>query len=146
MTALSPCPSCRRHVRAGEATCPFCETRLAGSAPSVASPTLAPARGRLNRTALFAAGATLVGMAACGSTLPSPLADGSAGGAGGTFGQTGGAGGARGGAGGGAAAGAGGAGAASGGIGGDLGGSPDAAIDRFAIPIYSAAFPPNTDR
>jgi hypothetical protein len=49
---FSPCPACARHVREGDAKCPFC-----GAEPF--HPPQAPlvARGRLSRAALIAAGA-----------------------------------------------------------------------------------------
>jgi hypothetical protein len=47
-----PCPGCSRHVKRGDATCPFC----GASASAESSPTRTLA-GRLSRAALFAAGA-----------------------------------------------------------------------------------------
>lgn len=65
MSALNPCPSCNRHVRAEETACPFCAAAL----PSRASlPERVLPRGRLSRAALIAAGATLAGLSACSSS------------------------------------------------------------------------------
>jgi len=62
MSHLAPCPSCNRHVRVSDAACPFCGTAIV-TAADVASRN--GMRGRLGRAALFAAGATLMGMSAC---------------------------------------------------------------------------------
>jgi hypothetical protein len=56
-TQFWPCPGCSRHVKRGDAICPFCRT-----APSVDIPTRVLS-GRLSRAALFAAGAVGVGIA-----------------------------------------------------------------------------------
>lgn len=65
MNHLVPCPSCARHVRQSEASCPFCAVELAlGHVSSPAVP-----RVRLGRAATFAFGASLVGatsLVACG--------------------------------------------------------------------------------
>jgi hypothetical protein len=50
---LFPCPSCGRHVRAAEASCPFCRASLAGV--SIPSPRQGPGV-RLTRAALVAFG------------------------------------------------------------------------------------------
>jgi hypothetical protein len=63
MNRLLPCPGCARHVRAGEIRCPFCDGPLTSVAPVRRT---RPA-GRLSRAALFAAGATLMSAAGCGS-------------------------------------------------------------------------------
>ncbi len=63
---LAPCPSCRRHVRAGDqGECPFCAASLTvvGTVPSV----VPSVRGRLARGALFAF-ATSVIASGCSST------------------------------------------------------------------------------
>jgi hypothetical protein len=55
-----PCPGCSRHIRQGDAICPFCG--------ATASVDIGPTRtiaGRLSRAALFAAGATI----ACGGEV-----------------------------------------------------------------------------
>lgn len=52
-TALCPCPGCQRHVRAAEASCPFCGSPLA---LEVAAPARLP---RASRALLLAAGAAL---------------------------------------------------------------------------------------
>ena len=63
MSHLLPCPACNRHVDAAETVCPFCAAVLHESFRA-ARPLLSPPR-RLGRAALMAAGATLVGAAAC---------------------------------------------------------------------------------
>ena len=121
MSQLTPCPSCNRHVRAGDSICPFCRSAVVSAAPArAASP--AGVRGRLGRAALFAAGATLMGMSACSdpkcthATCSGP----------GVAGMDGGAAGAGGGAGGSGSA--------------DAGGTD--ADGPVSVPIYSAVFPP----
>jgi|SRR5580704_4964319 hypothetical protein len=47
-----PCPGCSRHVKRGDAICPFC-----GATASVVSGPTRTIAGRLSRAALFAAGA-----------------------------------------------------------------------------------------
>lgn len=56
MTALVPCPSCSRHVRSSEASCPFCATALPESLASRAVPA---APRRLERLAAFTFAASL---------------------------------------------------------------------------------------
>ncbi len=114
MSELNPCPSCNRHVRVADVVCPFCWAPQPSRAPRIEA---ARPRPRLNRAAVFAAGAALAGMSACSSTA-NPT-DAGVGGA--TGGGTGGAAGAAGG---------------TGGAGGSA--NPDAA----PVPIYSAVFPP----
>jgi hypothetical protein len=65
MSHLAPCPACDRHVDVAEIACPFCAAALPPSFRGQQPP--APPRGRLGRAALMAAGATLLGAAACGS-------------------------------------------------------------------------------
>lgn len=65
MSQLLPCPACNRHVDAAEAACPFCGAALPESFRA-ARPLVPPPR-RLGRAALMAAGAMLVGAAACSS-------------------------------------------------------------------------------
>jgi hypothetical protein len=60
---LHPCPTCARHLRAGEIACPFCGAAIA-AVPLAAR--RAPKGGAVTRAALLFAGATAV--AACGST------------------------------------------------------------------------------
>lgn len=62
MNQLEPCPSCRRHLRTIESTCPFCGATVA-TAMQAARPRTLP-RTRLGRAALFAFG---IGVAATGS-------------------------------------------------------------------------------
>ena len=120
MSHLAPCPSCNRHVDVGENTCPFCTATLSVSFRAQQAP--APPRGRLSRVAMMAAGATLMGAAACSATLTAP--DGSPA-------PTGGAAGAE------ASGGAGGRQAA----GGAAGFVRDAGQDRTFIAIYGAPTP-----
>ena len=63
MSHLAPCPSCKRHVRVNESTCPFCKSEL--DLASVPAPVVP--RSRLGRAATFAFGATLVGAGAIAS-------------------------------------------------------------------------------
>ena len=65
MSHLVPCPACNRHVDVVENACPFCATALPAAFRAQQPP--APLRGRLSRAALMAAGATLMGAAACSS-------------------------------------------------------------------------------
>jgi hypothetical protein len=65
MSHLAPCPVCNRHVDVAESACPFCATALPAAFRARQPP--APPRGRLGRAALMAAGATLIGAAACSS-------------------------------------------------------------------------------
>jgi hypothetical protein len=79
-----PCPGCSRHVKRGEALCPFCG--------ATASVDIGPTRtiaGRLSRAALFAAGAVGAAVATtdCGAgpqpayggvSIPSEIEDSSA--------------------------------------------------------------------
>lgn len=55
MDRLEPCPSCQRHVRVSESSCPFCGTdvRALSALPERAMPAA-----RLGRAALFAFGVT----------------------------------------------------------------------------------------
>jgi hypothetical protein len=55
-----PCPGCSRHVKRGDAICPFC-----GATASVHIGPTRALSGRLSRAALFAAGATI----ACGGEV-----------------------------------------------------------------------------
>src|SRR5262249_46659282 len=59
---LIPCPSCRRHVRAGDSSCPFCTSALPADHASRAVPS---ATTRLGRSALFA---FAVSVSACGGS------------------------------------------------------------------------------
>jgi len=66
MSHLVPCPACNRHVDVAESACPFCAIAL--PAAFRAQQPSAPPRARLGRAALMAAGATLMGAAACSSS------------------------------------------------------------------------------
>jgi len=65
---LVPCPSCNRHIFVDTCSCPFCETKLrvCEAARAVAS------TAHLSRAARLAAGAALVGIAACGGSVSTP--------------------------------------------------------------------------
>jgi hypothetical protein len=65
MSHLAPCPVCNRHVDVGESACPFCAAGLAESFRAQPAPAAPPRR--LSRAAMMAAGATLMGAAACNS-------------------------------------------------------------------------------
>ncbi len=72
MSDLRPCPSCARHVRSSEATCPFCDA-LVPPAEAKGSTHV----GRLGRAALFVAGTAIVAASAtaavgCGPDKPPP--------------------------------------------------------------------------
>lgn len=61
MASLVPCPSCGRHVRIADATCPFCASaQPAGRAVTAAS------RPRAKRAITFVAAS--IAVSACGST------------------------------------------------------------------------------
>jgi len=63
---LHPCPACQRHVFADACVCPFCAAKLpAGTCAKAAPP---PGHRGMSRAARVAAGASLVGVAACFST------------------------------------------------------------------------------
>lgn len=72
-SSLSPCPSCSRHVRASEASCPFCQALLAPSDGAARSPAASMAAApRLSRAAAYALGASLA-VAGCSTTTdPNP--------------------------------------------------------------------------
>jgi hypothetical protein len=63
---LVPCPSCARHVRSFETSCPFCAAALSPAADS--APVARRAGPRLGRAALFALGAGATALAACSSS------------------------------------------------------------------------------
>jgi hypothetical protein len=68
MSRLHPCPSCARHLRAGETACPFCGAVLSGTFG--ASAPIAPSNGRpMSRAALLFAAATVA--ASCGGAIES---------------------------------------------------------------------------
>lgn len=56
MSALLPCPSCARHVRATSSSCPFCHCALT----PVDVPVATTGGARVSRAMLFAFGATLI--------------------------------------------------------------------------------------
>jgi hypothetical protein len=63
-----PCPSCERHVKEGDAACPFCGASVAKAA--------APVRvaSRLSRSALFALSAAgALSVTDCGGTTSEPV-------------------------------------------------------------------------
>ena len=64
MTPLLPCPACDRHVRATDASCPFCGRELPLSLRSTRAPRLPSSR--IGRSALFAFGvATSLSVTSC---------------------------------------------------------------------------------
>ena len=84
---LLPCPSCARHVRVSDDTCPFCATTL----PPRAAPALRIPAGRLGRAALFALGTGAASVAACGGSTSTSTYDdaGSSSGSSGSSGEVG---------------------------------------------------------
>lgn len=69
---LAPCPSCSRHIKTTEKTCPFCKGALTDSHADAAIP---GATGRLTRAAAFAFTASLAvagSTAACTSGVAAP--------------------------------------------------------------------------
>jgi len=69
--SLAPCPSCSRHVKMTEASCPFCKTELAAQT-AVQVPIV---KHRMTRAAAYAFGASLV-VAGCSSGTVFTGADG----------------------------------------------------------------------
>ncbi len=70
-----PCPSCRRHVRGDEPTCPFCANALDGAHAARAVPA---ANRRMSRGALFAFAASMSvagSVAACGGQTEPAASD-----------------------------------------------------------------------
>jgi hypothetical protein len=66
--SLIACPGCARHVRVGEAACPFCKTSLEEASRAFTA-RLPPAQ-RLSRAALYAFGVgSLTVAAACGGSV-----------------------------------------------------------------------------
>ena len=62
MSALVPCPSCNRHVKSDETSCPFCQAAVAPVAAKACTGRCAsPSPARLVSAALVAAGAALLG-------------------------------------------------------------------------------------
>jgi hypothetical protein len=83
---LVPCPSCNRHVRAIERSCPFCSENLPSNLTANAVPS---ATQRLSRAAAFLFGASLT-LTGCGGDIStgSGSSGGSSGQAGGTSGAS----------------------------------------------------------
>lgn len=71
---LRPCPTCKRHVRGADTSCPFCHAVLPLQPTATTTPRVT---GRMGRAAIFAFGATLAG-ASCDKDTKLPV-DGSAG-------------------------------------------------------------------
>jgi len=67
MSALSPCPSCSRHIRVDETTCPFCRSAIAIEVAPRSMPTQ-----RLGRAATFAFGAAIATSAVGCGTATAP--------------------------------------------------------------------------
>jgi len=74
--ALTPCPSCSRHVRVAETVCPFCKTTIDASE---STPRAMPTQ-RLGRAATFAFGAAIAVAAPGCATSTTPQNDAYAGG------------------------------------------------------------------
>lgn len=78
--ALAPCPSCSRHIKTTERTCPFCKGALS---ESIADAALPGATSRITRAAAFAFTTTLavagaaVGSEGCTSGTPVTTGDAS---------------------------------------------------------------------
>jgi hypothetical protein len=70
---LSPCPSCARHVRIRETSCPFCGHVLSAEFRSQAPRRALPAGLRLSRGALYAASATTLATAVACSSVDAPV-------------------------------------------------------------------------
>jgi hypothetical protein len=62
-----PCPGCSRHVKKGDATCPFC-----GATASIEGGPKRVLAGRLSRAALFAAGTMGAAVATTDCTAAAP--------------------------------------------------------------------------
>jgi hypothetical protein len=69
MSHLAPCPACNRHIEVVETTCPFCAAALAESFRGQPGP--APPPRRLSRSAMMAAGATLMGACSANDAIGS---------------------------------------------------------------------------
>ncbi len=67
---LVPCPSCKRHVRSSEASCPFCAASLPSNLASRAVPGASRRihRGAMYTFATIASVASTVALASCSST------------------------------------------------------------------------------
>lgn len=66
MSCLHLCPSCGRHVRKEETSCPFCATALPDDFAECTGPRVSALARPLTRAALVLAGATAIG--ACGKS------------------------------------------------------------------------------
>lgn len=85
--SLAPCPSCSRHVKTTEASCPFCKAALGER--TVASVPIV--KHRMTRAAAYAFGASLAVSGCAGTTLTTGdggTEEGGAGDGGGTDGGT----------------------------------------------------------
>lgn len=74
MSALLPCPSCARHVRSHEPSCPFCASALPERGP-VEAPRVAQSRAQLMGYALGAAGLALSGCVTAAPAYGAPPID-----------------------------------------------------------------------
>ena len=134
MSQLAPCPACNRHVAIGRRGLPVLRDGAARAA-SARRERGRELRGRLSRAALFAAGATLMGLSACTDakcdhlTCSAGMAGTSGGGTGGSAGASGGTGGTSGSAG-------------TSGTAGNDGGTDAVSPTDGPVAIYSAVFPP----
>jgi len=135
-----PCPTCQRHVRLSDTTCPFCATVLPVVVPAASSVEPAP---RLGRIAVLAAGAAMMaGLAACDDPAQPKTGTGGAAATGGKGGSAGGS--ATGGNGGTAGASGAGGGAGSSGTGGAAAATGGAGGVPVAIYAAAVALPSNT--
>ena len=70
-SCLHPCPSCDRHVRSSEPSCPFCETTLPGKCEL---PHSAPV-GRVASRAVLSFFAATAALTACGKSQQKAIED-----------------------------------------------------------------------
>jgi uncharacterized membrane protein YgcG len=77
--SLAPCPSCSRHVKATETSCPFCKSTLAARAVT----SVPIVKHRMTRAAAYAFGASLV-VAGCTTGTSPDFGDAGSEGGGGT--------------------------------------------------------------
>jgi hypothetical protein len=130
---LLPCPTCSRHIRVSESSCPFCATSVPARFENGRLPVAVPRR--LSRAALFALGGLAIAPVACAGETEDDADSNASGGQGATGGSGGD----------GATAGSGGDGATAG-SGGDTNvpvyGAPVATGGDTGAPVYGAPFNP----
>jgi hypothetical protein len=64
MSCLHACPSCARHVRSSETSCPFCDATLSGKCELPHAPSL----GRVSSRAVLSFFAATAALSACGKS------------------------------------------------------------------------------